>query len=286
MTTAFSYQRILTRRDKIFKTALHPYIDRTLTGSTPRDICKDIVEVLPASVSEGAVFESIRVLAGVTLSRKMAAELAWRLAGNVDKLQAGIPVLPWTQQMADERVPVCLEDMRPMRKKKIPGYLFYCRALAGSPCPMLFTQFISVNSCRGISQTLGFSKPWGPYPCRTPLNFVNLLFYAHVEAASSRTHPSFTKISVSSSMLKENREKIEIRCRTKPCPQQFTHPCAFCWVGYDKCEAAVHPITYVVRECPTCNSNGWFNPGEASLTCQQCRHKMFQDEFDTSTSQG
>jgi hypothetical protein len=286
MKNSFSYQRILARRDKIVTTALHPYIDRTLTGSTPQDVCKDILDVLPASVSEGAVFESIRILAGTKLTRKHAGELAWRLAGNIDKLQDGVPVFPWTQQLSDERVPVLLEAMQPMRKKNVPGYLFHCRAVAGSSCPMVFTQFISLSSCRGIAETLGFSKPWGPYPYRTPVNFVNLLFYAHVEVAKSKTQPGFSKVSASSSMLRENREKIEVRCRTKPCPQQFTHPCAFCWVGYDNCEFAVHPITYVVRECPTCNASGWFNPGEASLTCQQCRHKMFQGEFDAFTSQG
>jgi len=286
MKTPFSYQRIRTRRDKLFRTALRPYIDRTLTGSTPHDVCKDILAVLPASVSEGAVFESVRVLAGKRLSRKDAAELAWRLAGNVDKLQAGTPVLPWTRQIEDELVPVCLEEMRPAKKKNIPGYLFHCRALAGTPCPMLFTQFISANSCRGISGTLGFSKPWGPYPCRTPMHFVNLLFYAHIEAERSKTQPSFIKVSTSSSMLRENREKIEIRCRTKPCPQQFTHACDFCWVGYDNCEAAVHPLTYVARDCPTCNATGWFNPGEASLMCQQCRHRTFYNELDITSSQG
>lgn len=286
MTTPFSYQRILARRDKIFNTALHPYIDRTLTGSTPRDVCKDILEVLPASVSEGALFESVRVLAGTQLTQKTAGELAWRLSGNVHKLQAGVPVFPWTRQVEDELVPVCLADMRPMKKKNINGYMFYCRAVAGSPCPMVFTQFISVGSCRSIAETLGFSKPWGPYPFQTPLHFVNLLFYAHVEVARSKTQPGFIKISASSSMLRENRDKIEIRCRTKPCPRQFSHPCAFCPVGYDSCHAAVHPKTYVARECPTCNSEGWFNPGEASLTCQQCRHRMFNEELDPSTSQG
>lgn len=286
MTNTFSYQRIKARRDKILHTALNPYIDRTLTGSTPQDVCNDILGLLPASVSEGAVFESVRVFAGKQLTHKMAAELAWRLSGNVDKLQAGIPALPWTHQLTDEKVPVCLEDMRPMRRKDTPGYLFYCRALAGSPCPLVFTQFISTKSCRGIAETLGFSKPWGPYPCQTPLYFVNLLFYAHIEVARSKHQPGFTKISASSSMVRYNREKIEVRCRTKPCPKHFSHSCAFCWVGYDNCEAAIHPVTYTVRDCPTCNSPGWFNPGEASLTCQQCRHKMFQDDVDIPASQG
>lgn len=288
MKTSFSYQRILARRDKIFSTALHPYIDRSLTGSTPHDVCKDILEVLPASVSEGAVFESVRVLAGTTLTQKAAAELAWRLAGNVNKLQEGVPVFPWVRQIENERVPIRVEDMRPVKKRNTSGYLLQCRAVGGSPCPMVFPQFISANGCRAISETLGFSKPWGPYPLRTPMYFVNLLFYAHVEVERSKAYPGFLQISVSSSMLRENREKIEIRCRTKPCPQQFSHSCDFCWVGYDNCIAAVHPMTYVARDCPTCNTDGWFNPGESSISCQQCRRnsQLNEGELDAPLSHG
>jgi hypothetical protein len=281
---AFSYQRILARRDKIFFTALHPYIDALLTGDTVHDVCTDIVAVLPASVSKGAVFESIRVLAGTRLIRKAAGELAWRLAGNMPKLTAGIPVMPWTRQIDDERVPVLVEDMQPMRRKKMLGYLLHCRALAGSPCPMLIKEFISSRSCRSISRALGFSAPWGPYPYTTPVYFTGLFFFAHIDVERSNTQPSFRKVSVSSSMLKANRHKIEIRCRTRPCPRQYKHSCAFCWVGYDDCAAAVHPLTYVSRLCSSCKTNGWFNPGEDSLTCQHCRQKMFQEDFGPSFS--
>ena len=282
MTPApFSYQRVLGRRNKIFGSALRPYIDQTICGDSVKDLCNDILSVLPEKVSPGAMFESVRAVAGTQLTTKDAAALAWRLAGNYDKLVAGVPVLPWTQQLHDEMVPVCIEDMQPMRRHKVPGFLFYCRALAGSPCPMLFTQFTSLSSCRGIAQTLGFSAPWGPYPYTTPLHFVNLLFHAHVEVGLSGATPGFNKVSASSGMLKENRRKIEIRCRTKPCPQMFGHPCAFCWVGYDNCPAAVHPTTYVERDCATCNAVGWFNPGDPGTTCQQCRNKIFSDEFAT-----
>lgn len=269
----FSYQRVLTKRDKIFQTVLRPKIGTPLVGDTLNDISADIVACLPTSVSPGAVFESVRVLAGTTLTRVVAGDLAWRLAGNIDKLSAGIPAFPWSGQLHDERVPVCLENIKPITRRKVPGFLFSCRALAGSPCPMLFREFVSARSCRAIARTLGFSAPWGPYPYTTPLNFVSLLFFAHIEAERSAKQPSFMQVSASSGMLKWNREKIEIRCRVKPCPQGFNHPCAFCWLGYDNCPAAVHPVTYVERYCQSCKSDGWFNPGEDSLFCQRCQHR-------------
>lgn len=273
-TKAFSYERVKTRRDKVFQTALRPYLDAKLSGDTVNDVCNDILACLPDTVSRSALFESIRVLAGITLAHKDAKALAWRLAGNIDKLVDGIPVLPWTQQIEDEVVPVIVENIRPIRKRKQFGFLFACRALAGSPCPMLFTEFVSSRSCAAISRTLGFSAPFGPYPYSSPLQFVNLLFNAHVEAARSHAMPSFITVTATSGMIRANREKIEVRCRAKPCPSGFEHPCTSCSVGYDQCEFAVHPVSYVVRVCPACQADGYFDPAESSLECMRCRqHK-------------
>jgi hypothetical protein len=270
-TKSFSYQRVKARRDKIFQTALRPYLDAKIAGDTVNDVCNDILPCLPDIVSRSALFESIRVLAGTRLSRKEAKTLAWRLSGNIDKLADGVPVLPWTQQMEDEIVPVCVEQVRPMHKRKKAGFLFACRAIAGSPCPMLFTEFVSAQSCAAISRTLGFSAPFGPYPYSSAFQFVNLLFNAHVEASRSHSMPSFITVTASSGMVKSNREKIEVRCRAKPCPEAFDHPCTSCWVGYDQCEFAVHPISYVVRVCPACQADGYFDPAESSLECMRCR---------------
>ena len=276
-TKSFSYQRLKARRDKIFFNGLRSYTDATLSGDTITDVCNSVAACLPGSVSHSALFESIRVLAGTTLTMPQAKILAWRLAGNIDKLIDGEPVLPWTRQVEDEIVPVCLEEVRPAHRRKMAGYLFRCRALAGSPCPMVFTEFVSAGSCRAISRTLGFSAPWGPYPYSTPLQFVNLLFYAHVEAARSRHGPAFMRVTASSSMVRDNREKIEVRCRAKPCPNAFEHSCVNCWAGYDQCPYAVHPQTYVVQHCLTCNSEGFFNPGESNLMCQRCQQREGQE---------
>lgn len=280
----FSYQRVLDKRDKIFQTVLRPRIGALLTGNALVEASQAITDCLPNRVSPGAVFESVRVLAGSTLTRQVAGSLAWRLAGNLDKLGDGVPVFPWAGQIDDERVPVCIESMRPIMRRKVAGYLVSCRALAGSPCPMLFDEFISTRSCRAISRAIGFSAPWGPYPYSTPLHFVRLIFFAHIEAAKSEKRPAFSKVTASSSMIKLNRAKIEVRCRVKPCPRGFNHPCAFCWLGYDNCPAAVHPITYVERHCTSCKSEGWFDPGEDSLICHRCRQHNVAAESDTNVT--
>lgn len=269
---AFSYKRLRDRRDRIANVALRPYIGANVIGETVRDICRDAVKELPDAVSQLAVFDSVRALAGTKLTQRAAADLAWRLAGNIGKLTAGQPILPWTRQLEDEIVPVMVEGVRPFKRRNTPGFIFSCRALAGSPCPLLFTQFLSRASCGAISQSIGFSKSWGPYPYHTALHFVNLLFFAHIEAAKSREAPFFSKVSASSSMIQANRERIEVRVRAKPCPDHYEHACVHCWLGYDQCTFATHARTYVSRHCANCNTEGFFDPADTGVMCVRCRY--------------
>jgi hypothetical protein len=266
----FSYSGIRSRRDKIFSRAISPYVNAKIVGDTVYDLYKDLLAELPENVSQSAVFDSIRIYAGTDLLPVAAKALAWRLAGNIDKLILGAPVIPWAGQIADERVPVIIEDVKPFTKKNVTGVFLYCRAVAGSPCPMLFSQFFSSSSCSAVARTLGFSAPWGPYPYATPTHLSQLLFFAHVEAEKSRTTPVFTTVSASSSMVKANREKIEIRCRAKPCPSGYEHPCTSCWVGHDKCPAAVHAKTFVTKHCPSCAADKFFDPAVKSDKCIHC----------------
>jgi hypothetical protein len=271
MTQAvFSYQRIKARRNKLFNSALRPYIDAHIVGTVVYDMSKDILAELPDTVARTAVFDSIRAIAGTILTSPAAGQFAWRLAGNVDKLIDGVPVLPWTRQIADELVPVCVEQVQPYFRKNNSGQLLHCRAIAGTPCPMSFTQFLSDGNCRAISRSLGFSAPWGQYPYSSPAQFVNLLFFAHIEAARSGEKPYFSKVSASGSMVKANRHLLEVRCRAVPCPQGYDHPCANCHVGHDVCEYAVHPRTYEPRHCDSCNTTGFFDPEDNSLMCVRC----------------
>ena len=270
--TPFSYSRLRDRRDKICSRALRPYIGANIVGATVYDICKDIMAELPATVVETALYDSVRVLAGTQMTQEVAADLSWRIAGNIDKLIDGQPVLSWTRQLGDEIVPVVVDAVRPFKRKKSPGFIFSCRALAGSPCPMIFTQFLSRGSCTAISRTLGFSAPWGAYPYSTAMHFVNMLFFAHIEVARSREMPSFATVSASSSMIKINRKLIEVRCRAKPCPDQFEHGCEFCWLGTDQCEFATHKNTYETRDCAACNTEGFFDPKDNGAVCVRCRY--------------
>ena len=136
---------------------------------------------------------------------------------------------------------------------------------------MLFPEFVSDRSCAAISRSLGFSAPWGPYPYTTPLHFVNLMFFAHVDAERSRRTPAFTQVTVSSSMVTANRRLIAVRSRAAPCPLAFEHPCEQCYFGYSQCDFATHAQTYVTQYCAVCNMDSFFDPAVESPACVRCQ---------------
>lgn len=267
----FSLNQIIRRRAQLM-TVLDAFRDQLITGNIIYEVADRLLAALPQTVTRNAVFESIRVLAGTTLAQKNLAALAWRMAGNIDKLNAGEPVVPWTRQMHDEIVPVCVERVIPARRRDKNGFIFSCRAWAGSPCSELFPQFFPVNSCRAISRVVGFStNSWGPLQYSgIGLHFVNLMFFAHIEADRSRDKPYFRQVSGTSSMLKRNKELLAVRCRTAPCPEGYQHACTNCFVGYNECPFAVHAKTYVEAHCRTCDSTAFFDPENIGVMCVNC----------------
>jgi hypothetical protein len=271
MTIKFNRNQILRRRAQLM-TVLDVFIGQPISGDVIFSMADRLSSALPQTVSRNAVFESIRVLAGTTLNPKSSAMLAWRLAGNLDKLNNGEPVLPWTRQLYDEIVPVCVERVMGTKRNDKNGFIFSCRALAGSPCTELFPQFFSANSCRAISRVVGFSpNSWGPLQYSgIGMHFVNLLFFAHIEAERSRDRPYFRQVSVTSSMLKHNKELLSVRCRTAPCPENYQHACTNCFIGYNECPYAVHAKTYVEAHCRTCDTVAFFDPENVGVMCVNC----------------
>lgn len=271
----FNFSTIKKRRNKIAAFLIENYLNTPITGDVVRHVTSELLGMLPSTVAATAVFETVRVRAGTSFDRRSANEFAWMIAGNVDTLIDGKPVIPWSRQTVDEVVPVRVESVRPARRKDDFGFVFTCRVLAGSPCPMAFSQFFSARSCKMLSRVVGFSNtPWGLHQYGgIAQHFTNLMFFAHLEAARSRDKPVFKTISVSSGMLRANKELIEVRCRTKPCPRGFEFPCAKCWVGYDECSFAVHPKTFIEQHCRTCDTLSFFDPDAPGIMCVNCQHR-------------
>lgn len=271
----FNYSAIKKRRNNIAAFLVCNYLNAPLVGDTLHNLAAELMRFFPPKTCVSAVFESVRLRAGTAFDRRTAQEFAWLLAGNVPALIAGQPVAFWVRQLADEVVPVRVEHVQPTRRKKEFGFMFKCRVLAGTPCPMQLSQFFSARSCHVFSRVVGFSPtPWGLLQYGgIAQHFTNLMFFAHIDAERSHDKPVFRNISVSSSMLKENKKLLDVRCQQRPCPNGYTHTCLVCPIGYNDCSYAVHQKTFVEQHCRTCDSASFFDPDQVGVMCINCQRK-------------
>lgn len=259
------------RRDAIVERVLRPQFGQAVN---PELLAQSIRSILPAGITHDAVFESVRYLAGRTLNDLDSVRLAWRLAGNIPTLRAGIAVVPWAMQRADEWVPLQIIKIHKTRNSKDKlGYDVTSRALAGSPCPLKISSFWSVRVIRLVSIKVGFSRYGGKYPFGVASDLVGLRFYGLIEAARSRGRPEFHEIECSDSMIQWNRDYVlKLRMRVgQKCPAGFHHKCYLCAYGYDRCSAATHPVTFTLGFCAGCNqSDVPFDPEDQSPHCVNC----------------
>jgi hypothetical protein len=274
--TRFNWHSIKQRRNKIASYLGRNYVGQPVVGTAVPEIANFLMTVVPPDAAPSAVYETVRLLAGETLTTTGANEFAWRIAGNLPTLVSGEPVVPWNGQLRDEIMPIRVESVFFTRRRNDSGFIFRCRAQAGSFCPGVFSHFLSSRSCSAISHAVGFShNSWGPYPyAGVADHFVNMVFFAHIVAERSRDQPWFREVSASSSMLKANKELLAVRCRTRPCPLNYTHSCASCPVGYIDCGYAVHKTTYVQQHCRSCSKESFFDLSVDVTNCLSCYKRM------------
>jgi len=262
------------RRDAILTRVLTARIGQLVQVD---QLANSILAELPAGVTYDTAFESVRYLAGKPLQQGEAIRLAWRLAGNLDRLRTGQSVPPWSAQRTDEWVPMqVLKVVRTKNSKGKPGVMVTTRVLAGTPAPMKLMTFWNTGVAKYISSLIGFSKPWGAYGYRSAEELTGLRFYGLLDAERSRDKPEFHEVRCPDSMQKWNRDHVlRLRLRAgQNCPQGFTHRCTQCAFGYDQCPAGTHPKTYTLGDCSKCQSTDTlFDPDDATtIYCIKCAY--------------
>jgi len=138
---------------------------------------------------------------------------------------------------------------------------------------MLITKFWTRKFCNYLSQTLGFSKPWGNFPFKRQAELVGMRMYGLLEREKCSRELFFDNLRGSSGTSKYNRDLMKQRKRMGfKCPQDYKHECWKCHVGYDKCPVATHPRTYVKEECGVCEQVLFHDPRNLEMqTCIKCQ---------------
>jgi hypothetical protein len=206
---------------------------------------------------ELAVGESLRGIAGSLLTADLVRDTMWRLAGNLGRLRAGVPVYPWNSQPAREWVPVqvlAVDPVEDVRRGRDKQWELTLRVLAGSPCPLrISTRWGERWAKYAAKHAFGFSASFRERPCRDVRELCLLRFLALLEPERSRQgKPGFHRIATTATLTKFNRRFIDKRKRLGGfrCPRGFAHACFECPVGYRECEAACRPVTLLPPSPP------------------------------------
>lgn len=264
---------------------LRAFLGQQLTGSVFRNFVKEFNRLLPGKTREQVVRESLLHLAGVVLTEDLLEDDAWRMAGNLGRLLAWRPVVPWSRQSVAEYVPVQIIAGRRAVLAGKQAVEFDFQVLAGTPTGMTITKIWTNRLCAALSRPLGFSNARGGFPFDDAMQLVDLRMYVMIDPAKSARGPDFEEVWMESNgktirpvgLYNYNRKWLRMRAgRGWVCPKNYDreqHPCHLCHIGREECLVAVHDLTYVSKFCAGCEKNSWFDPLVPSRqVCVNCHN--------------
>lgn len=263
---ALSVASVLKQRDRIVA-GLYGYPGSILEGSTLDSLIADICSAIKFQPSSSTMLETVKPLLGQELSDESIRKLAWRIAGNIDRLKANKPVLLWLPKPEIEWAPIQFVSGKRIwreataKRKAEVAYIFVMRILSGSAAAETIKKIWSSRFCYIASRHLGFTRTSGDYPFSDPMEFVSLRCTIAIDPVHCKDGEiGFEKIGGRDSLIKWNRKIMSLRQREGfKCPENYDLPCYLCWHGYNYCPAACRRIDLVRKPCAGC-STGWFDP--------------------------
>lgn len=279
-------EAILKRRDALYEAFVCVAGGRPVTPDVMDDLVSSAHRLLGPRVAASVIRDSLRVLSGVTATETLLRETAHRLAGNLPRLESGRPVLPWSGQAAPEWVLAAIAEVRRTRhpRTREPAIEVIWKILAGSPCPLTVRQVWSWKKVHYLAPYFGFDRVRGRrslprFAFVAPEQLTTLRAYALVDPqrSSPERGPVLGPIAVTASLRRFNRTQFRYRERAGPppyvCPFGFPLdlPCHECYVGYDRCRAACHPVTYILSRCVVCAQDTLHDPRDN--VCLVCRSR-------------
>lgn len=276
-----SIKKVLDRRDKLTG-ALTGYLGHKLTEGQYESFKHTLIEALPQGIPVTAIENSIKNLAGKTLSDKDLLNFCWRIAANMDSLWNSQPVLEWVYQKDFEWVPVEIAEIYVVKfNGKIKNQLIF-QSLAGSIAPKTLIQYWSFEKTSYLA-TFRDDKNNGFGFSRSRLNkrgdqtgrnlfldyrqYGGLRCFLLIDPYKSKIQnaPVAIEVGHNGATTSYNTNLIVKRNRLiNPCLKGYGHDieCFHCPYGSDKCEIATHPRTYSMIKCKDCNKPYYCDSGD------------------------
>ncbi len=265
---SYSVGSVITLRDKLYESA-HHYAGTTPIGEDFVRFCRSFSGSINHIGIKGtiAVDQSLAHLVSRELTAEMIYNASWRIAGNVKQIKDGRPVQPWTQASQPSWCPIQFMEMKRKEGDKDDVVWMETLVLAGPACPSRFMKRLTIKACSYVASKSGFGPVWTQSAYRHPLDLVSMRMVALV--SNDKYGTTFTELRCPDSMKGWNKKTLSHRARISlPCQFEFTHACRQCPVGYDRCQAAVHPNTREFKICMKCGDEYWHEPsGSICIRC-------------------
>ncbi len=273
--------QILTRRE-ILVEALRELKNHKLV----RDRFERLIEICMnnAGIAEPdyETFEqSVLYLAGRRFKESLIKTLAYRLAGNVDRLRHKLITPPWRRQQVAEWVPVqAVAVHRVAHDRWGVAARITLKILAGTPCPMTARVRWSFKRCRYVASELGF-RQYGkkkddpaPFPYARPEELTTMRWEMLVDPDLSEGDPYLTEVRYKPALQDWNKAQLRRRMRidfTCMAGHPLGFPCSQCAVGYVNCPAATHRENWLIKGCRECQRPGQFwDLDQCRDSCIEC----------------
>lgn len=156
----YSIPRVFSLRDKIFA-ASRGYVGQEIVGPQLDGLLELFQRQLKHDIPRDVIRTSILDLIGVPLTVDSLYDTAWRLAGNLQRLQNFHAVPPWNRQAVPEYVPVQVVSVGKALRNNRMAVALELRILAGTPAPRILRNVWSAKFCAVLGRRLGFSKSCG-----------------------------------------------------------------------------------------------------------------------------
>lgn len=294
----FSLSKIIQLEENLSCNIMPKYIGHRLVGQSFIDFIDHVHSVMPKVVFS-VLSKSLQYLAGIAITKDLASELTWRLAGNQHHLKCGMIVPPYSSQPFPEWVPVQVMDIQRKKRKRYSGdkkdgnvymadvFDLDLFVMGGLPSGKRFVKTCTDREIynKTTKRMFGFSHydrrlydryfiKGNNYPFKDIRQLVRMRFFVLMDPAVSKVGEIVVKeMSNTGTCQKWNRELIKRRERdTFPCLMNYDPrmvPCHKCEIGYDKCSAGCHSRTYFKKYCPDCQKESYFEQPLA-LCCVDC----------------
>jgi hypothetical protein len=267
---------------------LTPYTSRTLNVELVKIVTLELlprfikihvplIDVTNAAIipARGSLIETLKAYSGQPLTKPLISIIATRLAGNMESIKAGVPVMPFFGLTTSGWQLATIVDAQPhvTNIKKIPGALIYFKVHTGQAAGETIKQFISDGRFRHMLRKLKLLKK-KERRMAYPEELVKFKLAIYIEATDP---PKIVRFKERASLNKRNEALRDARnLKTRQCPEQFSWSCHFCWKGFNACHLGTHSQDYIIKNCSGGHS-GYFKFDDITGYCVLCHARRWKN---------